>query len=75
MHNERRHKGPKRQAVRWHDYVDGIRWVLKLECGHEVLRRKRYRYSGVGERSIDPVPTWAYCKECAHNPPKESEGE
>lgn len=64
-------RGPKRKVARWGDHADGIRWILSLECGHEVTRRKRYRnqfdVNGGPRREIDPAPTWAYCEVCNVN--------
>lgn len=39
-------------------------WILKLECGHTVRRRIRYRYFG-HMRIEDQAPTWVYCEKCA----------
>jgi len=62
-------KGPK-VAVELRDYFpdeDGF-FNLRLECGHKVRRRQKWRRTyqtgKSGGRISDPPPGWVYCEEC-----------
>ncbi len=60
-------RGTKRKAVEWYfgtPYCRATYALMRLECGHHVMRLSRPGWADAYPCVRPWYPRWAYCEEC-----------